>query len=150
MLRRHSAPRHIWRILGSFLVVASVAVVSPPAALANRGPSPYAFEDPDTPATDVAGTDAGKTQNPSVIPPTSNIVDRADPTVSPPLPAVAETDVPGEAVADPRVDPRGMEHGGLAHTGAAGLMSRIAFAMALVAIGFLAKEASRRRRAFAR
>jgi hypothetical protein len=149
MPRPHLTTRSIWRILGSLMVVTSVAVLSPTAAFANRSSSPYAFEEePDTPGTDVAGTDTGRT-TPN-LPQTSAVVNPAGPAGPVAnLPTVAETDVPGEAVADPRVNPRGIEHGGLAHTGAEGLTLRIAFAMVLVAIGLLAKEASRRRRVLA-
>lgn len=153
MLRPRRTTRSAWRVVGSFMVIASVVFVSPTAAHARRAPSPYAFEDPVTPGIDVAGTDAGATQNPGVVPPTSSVVNPAGPagpTASPLLPAVAETDAPGEAVADPVVNPEGTGPGGLAHTGAEGLTSRIGLAMVLVAIGFLAKEASGRRRALAR
>lgn len=153
MPRPHLTTRSIWRILGSLMVVTSVAVLSPTTAFANRsGPSPYAFEvDPDTPGTVVAGTDAAlTTPNEGVIPPTSAVVNPAGPAASPLLPSVAETDVPGEAVADPRVDPQGIGPGGLAQTGVQGLTARIALAMMLVAIGFLAKEASPRRQALSR
>ena len=142
MLRPNPPRRSIRRIMGSFMLIASVVLVSPTAADAQRGgPSPYAFEDPVTPGIDVGGTDAGTTSNPGV--PASSQPD--------PVPAVSPTEVPqGGAVADPAVNPRGTEHGDLARTGAQGLTSRIAFAMVLVAIGLLASEASgRRRRALA-
>lgn len=150
MPRPHTTSRSIWRLLAFFMVMASGVLVAPTTAYANRTSSPYAFEEPSSPGTDVDGNNSGATANPGVIPST-NVVDPVGTTLNPLLPSVAETDLPsGGAVSDPAVDPQTAQPGGLARTGVEGLTYRIALAMMLVAVGFLAKEASGRRRVLAR
>lgn len=143
-----------YRLLGSVMLIAMAVFGSPSAAEARRAPSPYAFEDPLTPGTDLPDTDVAKVTETRSDPPTSNVVSTAGPAApTGGLPAVAPMEVPaGDAVADPKVDAQPVSTGSLANTGMQGLTSRIAFAMMLVAAGLLIAEAgaSRHKRAWAR
>jgi hypothetical protein len=140
--------RSLGRIFGSLAICASLAVLAPTAANAQRQPtSPYAYGDDPTDPFDPPFTDIGSSA--ADIPTGPGVETAGDPSPAPRgvnNPDVLPDDLnpSGPGATEQQVQPGGLPRTGLE------LMQRVAFALLLVAAGMAARDISRRRGVFSR